>query len=64
MLNTFISMIQVDWIASALKAISPTNYYMNFTYGMLDLTGIVFFLSVIALFLFFTIRSLERKRWS
>ena len=64
MINTFISMIQVDWIASALKAISPTNYYMSFTYGMLDLTGVIFFLSVIALFVFFTIRALERKRWS
>ena len=64
MMNSIISMVEVDWISKALEAISPLNYYTNFTYGMLDLSGIVFFLSVIALFIFFTIRVLDRKRWS
>ncbi len=65
MMSTIISMVgDVEWLSSALSAISFTGYYQNFTYGILDLTGIVFFLSVIALFLFFTIRVFERKRWS
>ena len=53
-----------EWLANILNAISFTNYYQNFTYGILDLKDVVFFLSVIALFLFFTIRIFERKRWS
>ena len=64
MMSTVISMIKVDWISSVLSAISPLNYYTTFTYGMLNLSGIVFFLSVTALFIFFTIRVLDRKRWS
>ena len=64
MMGTIVSMIDVEWIASALTAISFTNYYSNFTYGILDPTGIVFFLSVIALFVFLTIRVFEKKRWS
>ncbi len=64
MMSSIISMVEVDWIAKVLEAISPLNYYTNFTYGMLDLSGVVFFLSVIALFIFFTIRVLDRKRWS
>ncbi|MCH5304374.1 MAG: ABC transporter permease subunit [Ruminococcus sp.] len=65
MMSTIISMIgDIEWLSGALTAISFTNYYQNFTYGILDLTAIVFFLSVIALFLFFTARVFERKRWS
>lgn len=64
MMSTIISMVELDWLKSVLTAISFTNYYGTFTYGMLDLGGVVFFLSVIALFVFFTIRILERKRWS
>ncbi len=64
MMSTVISMIKIDWISSVLNAISPLNYYTTFTYGMLNLSGIVFFVSVTALFIFFTIRVLDRKRWS
>ncbi len=64
MLSSISSMINIDWVTSVLNSISFTAYYSNFTYGMLDLSGIVFFLSVIALFIFFTIRVFEKKRWS
>ena len=32
--------------------------------GLFDLTGVVYYLSVIALFLFFSTLSLEKRRWS
>ena len=64
MMSTIISMVKTEWISNLLEAVSPLNYYTDFTYGMLDLSGIVFFLSVISLFIFFTIRVLDRKRWS
>ena len=35
----------------------------NFIYGVFDVKGIVFFLTTIALFLFLTIQSLEKRRW-
>ena len=40
------------------------NYYTNFTYGILSIVDVIFFLSVTGLFLFFTVRVLERRRWS
>jgi ABC-2 type transport system permease protein len=64
MWSSITSMISVDWIASALNTVSFTERYTTFTYGVLDLSAVVFFLSVIALFIFFTIRVLEKKRWS
>lgn len=64
MWSSITSMIGIDWFTNALNTISFTEKYTTFTYGMLDLSAVVFFLSVIALFIFFTIRILEKKRWS
>ena len=35
-----------------------------FVSGVLDLTGVVYFLSVSGVFLFLTVQSLEKRRWS
>lgn len=64
MLSNLLSNITVDWIATIVKKIDFLTYYTNFTYGMLNLTDIIFFLSVTGLFLFFTARVLEKRRWS
>lgn len=64
MLSNLSSNITVDWIATIVKKIAFLTYYTNFTYGMLNLTDIIFFLSVTGLFLFFTARVLEKRRWS
>ena len=64
MTNYLISLIQVDWIKSILNKINFLSYYENFTYGILSIVDVVFFLSVTALFLFFTVRVLEKRRWS
>jgi ABC-2 type transport system permease protein len=64
MMSTFVNYISVDWIATALDKINFINYYVNFTYGLLSITDIVFFLSVTGLFIFFTVRVLEKRRWS
>ncbi len=64
MLSNLTNYISVGWIATALSKIDFLTYYTNFTYGMLNITDIVFFLSVTGLFLFFTARVLEKRRWS
>ena len=47
-----------------LDKINFLNYYTNFTYGILNVADVVFYLSVTALFLFFTVLALEKRRWS
>ena len=37
---------------------------IDFMYGSLNLSNVVFFLSVIAIFLYLSIQSLEKRRWS
>ena len=36
----------------------------NFIYGIFDISGLVFYLSVTGIFLFLTIQSLEKRRWN
>lgn len=47
-----------------LEVFHMTGHFSNFVDGMLDLTGVVYYLSVIALFLFLTVQSIQKRRWS
>ena len=38
--------------------------FQNFAMGLLDVSSIVYFISFIAVFLYFTIRVIEKRRWS
>ena len=48
----------------ALGALAIFDRMSSFTDGIFDLTGIVYFVSVAALFCFFTVQSVEKRRWS
>lgn len=51
--------------ARIFSALSVTAQLADFvTYGLFDLQGIVYFLSLIVLFICFTVLSLEKRRWS
>ena len=41
-----------------------TAHLDQFCSGILDVTGIVYYLSLIFLFLFFTVQSIQKRRWS
>lgn len=51
-------------IAKILNVIDLASRYENFVNGIFDITGIVYFLSVIILFIFLTVQSLQKRRWS
>lgn len=48
-------------LLAPLSMFSEIDTYVN---GMFDICGIVYYLSVIGLFVFFTVQSFEKKRWS
>lgn len=64
MLDSLASLSQSEFLTSIINAISFNGNFSNFTFGILDLSNIVFFVSVIAIFVFLTIRVFEKKRWS
>ena len=41
-----------------------TSHFDNFTNGILDLQGLIYFLSIIVIFLFLTVQSIKKRRWS
>ena len=47
-----------------MDGISFYQHYLDFTRGLLNLSDLTFFVSVTALFLFLTVRHLERRRIS
>lgn len=51
-------------IATVLNWISLPAKFNNFTSGILDLSDVIYFISFIAIFIFLTIRMIEKRRWS
>lgn len=56
--------VSVDFLKELILSLSVFYKYQEFTYGIFSLKNIVFFLSLIVLFNFLTVRVLERRRWS
>lgn len=47
-----------------LRCYDLTSHMDNFFNGCLDVVGIVYYLSLIAVFLFFTTQSIQKRRWT
>jgi len=47
-------------LAARLNAM---KYFKDFARGMLDTRGVVFFVSIAAVFLFLSVKALESRRW-
>ena len=64
MLDSLTNIINVDGINAILHNLSFDAHFTNFINGIINLTSAVFFLSVIAVFLFLCVRVFEKRRWS
>ena len=49
--------------AQVLEGFSLTGHFDDFSRGILDTNNVVYYLSVMAVFLFLTIRNVESRRW-
>lgn len=54
---------KIAWLADATAFLSVTTRYSEFTRGLINYDNIIFFLTMQALFIFLTVRILDRKRW-
>jgi ABC-2 type transport system permease protein len=64
LMNPLAMIIPVRAVSSTLRSISVFDRYLDFTLGMFVVSNILFFITIIAVFLFLTVRVLERRRWS
>lgn len=62
--DSIAELVSISWISTAISSLSFVGHYENFTTGILSVSDMVFFLSVIALFNFLALRVLEKRRWS
>ena len=56
--------IDVPWLITLINWLSVFNRYTDFGNAILTLSPIVYYLSFTALFVFLTIRAVEKRRWS
>ena len=64
MIDSFATLIPVEFISNILLKISFMTRYTDFVSGILDFANVLFFLSIAVIFNFLTVRVLEKKRWS
>lgn len=63
-MSSFASMISVEWIANIFNKLAFISVFEGFSSKIFSITDVVYFLSIIAVFLFLCVRSLEKRRWS
>lgn len=65
LVDSLVSMVSSsELLTTIVNFLSVNNRYNNFAIGVIQYDDIVFFLSMQALFLFLTVRILDRKRWN
>lgn len=62
--DSIAAMMPNEFLAKIFSSLSFTSRYNDFVAGLLDVSHIIFFLSICAVFIFLSIRVLEKKRWS
>jgi ABC-2 type transport system permease protein len=60
----FLSEISISWLKKVVDWISILARYEPFTYGILDITSVIYHVTVAAVFLFLAVRVYERRRWA
>ncbi|MCQ2440272.1 MAG: ABC transporter permease [Clostridia bacterium] len=63
-MSNFASMVNISWISKIIEKAAFINATDNFGQSVLNISDIIYFLSIIAAFLFLSVRSLEKRRWS
>ncbi len=64
LITTISSLIPWKVVADIVYTLSIFDRYYEFTTGIFSLSNAFFFLSVIVIFLFLTVRVLEKRRWA
>lgn len=62
--TTIGNLIPVEFISNIFSKLSFWERYYGFTYGLFDLSNVLFFISEAIVFLFLSVRVLERRRWA
>ncbi len=62
--DSVVTMLGITFLTDLVSALSITQRYNEFTNGLLDISNVIFFVSIVVICNFITVRVLEKKRWS
>lgn len=63
-MSVYASNTKVAWVSIVLEKLAFINMIKNFVDNVFSVSDIVYYLSIITIFVFLSIRSLEKRRWS
>ncbi len=63
-MSNFATLVKVEWLAKFFNKLAFINATESFAEQQFSIPNIIYFLSIIAIFLFLSVRSLEKRRWS
>lgn len=63
-ISNLTSMIKVEWIANIINKAAFLTVFEGFGENIFSISDVVYFLSIITVFVFLSVRSLEKRRWS
>jgi len=64
LLDSISGSVKYDFISNLLNSLSFYTKYYEFTFGIFNLSSVLFFVSTAVIFNFLTIRIFEKRRWS
>ncbi len=64
LVDMLVANIEVVAVKTVVSWLSVFSRYSGFTYGLFDLSDIVYYISVAAVFIYLTIRMLDKKRYA
>lgn len=56
--------VSATWLKTILSWISILSRFTNFTYGIFDIPALIYYISLSSIFVFLTVRVLEKRRWN
>ena len=63
-ISSLMSLLGVTVSSDFANSISISQRYNDFTSGILDISNVIFFVSIVVVFNFITVRILEKRRWN
>ncbi|MBR7071196.1 MAG: ABC transporter permease [Clostridia bacterium] len=63
-MSSLASIVKVSWIATLMQKAAFISVFESFGDEVFSVADVVYFVSIIAAFLFLSIRSLEKRRWA
>lgn len=56
--------LNISWLTKIVNVVSVTGRYEQFNQGLFNISSLIYFLSLAVIFIFLTVRVIDRRRWS